>query len=183
MRRQACTSSSPVCRRASKPQNVTRSQASWVRATGQPGSHVDRSITSRGAGETIRAAYPRPGSIGTWSGSVKARRRSAGGVGRTSPNPVAVSGRTRSKSHDGGVLPRPYAAADSVPSRLTGPVPSLAADGSGEGERGVGAGADDAGLGGSAEGSSGPSEVHPVTHSSTPATAPAVLVHLLTRRT
>jgi hypothetical protein len=52
---------------------------------------------------------------------VNARRRSTGGVGRTSPNPAGVSGSRRWNSQGGGVLPRPYAATGSVPSRLTGP--------------------------------------------------------------
>ncbi|MGN6252699.1 MAG: hypothetical protein ACTHNS_12870 [Marmoricola sp.] len=53
-----------------------------------------------------------PGSIGTLSGRVNRRSRSAGGVGRISPYPCGVRGRTRVPSHGGGTVPGARRAVD-----------------------------------------------------------------------
>ena len=60
-RRTRFTSSSPVCRRPSKPTNVSRTQDRSVAATGQPGFQVERAMTSAGAGVVTREAKPVPG--------------------------------------------------------------------------------------------------------------------------
>jgi len=52
-----------------------------------------------------RLTNPRPGSIGTVSGSVNRRFLSDLGVRRISPYPAAVLGRTRVPSQGGGTVP------------------------------------------------------------------------------
>src|SRR5690349_9466942 len=99
------TSSSPVWRAPSNPTNVSRTQERSSAATGQPGFQVDRAITSAGAGAVIREAKPVPGSMGSRSGRVNRRTRSAGGVGRISPKPFDRVGSTRVPSQLGGVAP------------------------------------------------------------------------------
>src|SRR5690606_6654106 len=69
--------------------------------TGHEACHVERAITSGGAGSETFARKPLPGSAGSASGRVKRRLRRAGGVVR----PVAPSGNSRVPSHDGGTVP------------------------------------------------------------------------------